>query len=812
MRTLRRRVRYRMKSSKPRNRDSEHASLCKLYGLFFVLFASAQILCHTHLAAYDNHHFLFDSLSSRAELGRQKGLAISGKAIDGTAVLMLKNRIELRDGLSPRPPFRIVLHLRWQEKENSFRVSFGRSPGGNICFSYSDIHPYLNGIFVESEGGSKKIKDTSKLVQGQSKISNPKVEISYDGRLLNVKVGESAIEWIPSDPLEEGCLVIEPINVEYMLVDKVEVVEISPGGAARTLAIGDFHITPVFINLPVEMKLDADSILFRLIAFAILCGAAFLLDLLLWLPGKHGQWFSTTLSGFLFIVIPTQAALLFALRACLALPCISVFACLCMLTGMKFLLLLRHGFVVQSPSKPQRNTIAQFGMAAAGLLLFAWAAQGLRAELIARCDFTETYAWVAVTVPLFILLGANLFFRCYPNGAFLASIMQCFLYYLLRSVYTETGRVDYWISVQLVWMLITLVHVVKGPRLNKAYSRLFACFLIFSILGGVEIGIRGNSWLNGRLNYRQHVEHLGWDLGKYTGLAHERNQDGILEFVGRKHSRAKPPGKYRIVCLGSSSTEGLGSSDAEKQSYPVRLEEFLNGALSREVEVINGGIEGASFTMLKVYLEEVLLGMDPDLIIIYFGNNGDTREASVYYERLKKVTADAPHIRSNEEVWAAMHLRWRSPWMIHGFLTLAEMRIFMAGMSVVDRLRQWIALENESIVYKDDYMSFLRKAPEEILELCLARGKKVVLIPEINVNVVEEGKNSHEYYEIFEKLAKRYDGKGVYFLNLLDSFPVKNLFTYIMDDSVHMNDHGYRYLAGEIGKYCIRKELLGEKF
>ena len=802
------RARDAMKSYKLRNRDSEHTSLCKLYALFFILFAAAQLLSHKHLSVYDNHHFLFDFLSSRAEVSRQAGLSISGKAIDGTAVLRLKNRIELKEDLSLRPPFRILLHLLWQEKENSYRVSFGRSPGGNICFSYSDIHPYLNGIFFESDGGSEKIIDSLDLVQDSTKRSNRKVEISYDGRLLKIKVGESAIEWKPSESFLVGCLEVEPINVEYTLVDRIEIQEIMPDGVARTLAAGDFHITPIFINLPVKMKLDADSIAFRFIAFALLCSAAFLFDKLLWLTGKYLKGAAVTLSGLLFILIPTQAAILFAVRACLALPCISVFACLCMLIAMKFLLLARHGFVIQSPSIPQRNQIARFGMAAAGLLLFAWAAQGLRAELIARYDFTETYAWVAVTVPLFILLGANLFSRRYPNGAFFASIMQCFLYYLLRPVYPETGRIDYWISVLVVWMLVTLVHIIKVPRLRIVYSRLFACFLFLSILGGVEIGIRGNSWLNGRLNYRQWVEHLGWDLEKYTGLAHERDRDGTLEFVGRKHNRVKLPGRYRIVCLGSSSTEGLGSTDAEKQSYPVRLEELLNDELSREVEVINGGIEGASFTMLKVYLEEVLLGMDPDLIIIYFGNNGDTREARIYYERLKEEIANAPTIQSNEEVWAAMQLRWNPPWMINGFLSLAEMRSFMAGLVCMDRVKQWIDPRNDRTIDEKDDPSFIRRIPEEILEICKARSKKVVLIPEININVVEEGKASHGYYEIFEKLARKFNENEIYFVNLSESFSTENLFFYITDDSVHMNDQGYLFLAEEIAGFLLEEGLI----
>ena len=58
-----------------------------------------------------------------------------------------------------------------------------------------------------------------------------------------------------------------------------------------------------------------------------------------------------------------------------------------------------------------------------------------------------------------------------------------------------------------------------------------------------------------------------------------------------------PPNKnkdiYRILCIGDSSTYGLGSTDPKKYSYPDQLQTLLNEySHNNKFEIANLGVQG----------------------------------------------------------------------------------------------------------------------------------------------------------------------------------------------------------------------------
>lgn len=86
----------------------------------------------------------------------------------------------------------------------------------------------------------------------------------------------------------------------------------------------------------------------------------------------------------------------------------------------------------------------------------------------------------------------------------------------------------------------------------------------------------------------------------------------------------KPPGTFRILCLGDSFT--LGSEVALDQSYPKVLERFLNQqtAEARQpvtYEVLNAGVGGYGTYQELLFLNEVGLTHRPDLILVQFYAN-----------------------------------------------------------------------------------------------------------------------------------------------------------------------------------------------
>jgi tetratricopeptide (TPR) repeat protein len=81
----------------------------------------------------------------------------------------------------------------------------------------------------------------------------------------------------------------------------------------------------------------------------------------------------------------------------------------------------------------------------------------------------------------------------------------------------------------------------------------------------------------------------------------------------------KPPGGFRILCLGGSSTYGRPFFDAT--SYPGFLRAFLPAAdPSRTWEVINAGAISYASYRVQALLEE-LLPYEPDLVVIDVGHN-----------------------------------------------------------------------------------------------------------------------------------------------------------------------------------------------
>lgn len=80
----------------------------------------------------------------------------------------------------------------------------------------------------------------------------------------------------------------------------------------------------------------------------------------------------------------------------------------------------------------------------------------------------------------------------------------------------------------------------------------------------------------------------------------------------------KPEDVFRIVCIGSSTTEE-GPSNAE--TYPKKLERMLRSSnLGRKVEVLNCGIPGMTSGAQVLAFPEII-ALEPDLVVVYEGVN-----------------------------------------------------------------------------------------------------------------------------------------------------------------------------------------------
>lgn len=129
-----------------------------------------------------------------------------------------------------------------------------------------------------------------------------------------------------------------------------------------------------------------------------------------------------------------------------------------------------------------------------------------------------------------------------------------------------------------------------------------------------------------------------------------------LGFRGKEFTVAKPPGVYRIIAFGESTTFGITLNPGDRP-WPEVLEQLIHERLSpeRKVEVINAGVPGYDVADGLYRLRTELLKLQPDLLICYHGINGFTMldralpatmgasQAPRYRERPLRLLADCEY-------------------------------------------------------------------------------------------------------------------------------------------------------------------------
>lgn len=119
-----------------------------------------------------------------------------------------------------------------------------------------------------------------------------------------------------------------------------------------------------------------------------------------------------------------------------------------------------------------------------------------------------------------------------------------------------------------------------------------------------------------------------------------------LGFRGREIAVPKLAGRYRIVCLGGSTTYDDGVGDDE--TYPVQLERILRDELpGRDIEVVNAGVPSYTSAESLANLVFRCLELQPDALLVYDNINdyrvrtyGNFDSAYFHYRKVWNGTLD----------------------------------------------------------------------------------------------------------------------------------------------------------------------------
>jgi lysophospholipase L1-like esterase len=188
--------------------------------------------------------------------------------------------------------------------------------------------------------------------------------------------------------------------------------------------------------------------------------------------------------------------------------------------------------------------------------------------------------------------------------------------------------------------------------------------------------------------------------------AYVRTND--LHLRGPAVDLPKPPGRYRVVCLGASPTFGWGVG--EPDAYPAVVGGLLRNTVAG-AEVLNGGVPGYTSWQGRNFLESRVLAWSPDAVTVAYDLND--------LDRFRFFQNDG---RPDGEQ------RGAPPWIAASQNLLnraATYRLFRrALMGVVAR---WGTLDAERLprrVSIDAYRENLRA----IAKACAARGVGVVFL------------------------------------------------------------------------------------
>lgn len=145
------------------------------------------------------------------------------------------------------------------------------------------------------------------------------------------------------------------------------------------------------------------------------------------------------------------------------------------------------------------------------------------------------------------------------------------------------------------------------------------------LLVGGELGFRAlvpeaRAGLEGFRRYLLTGVMRGYEARAYTNFQRSATNSNSFGFLDSPWTRARTAGVPRIVCLGSSTTEG-GNPLGIQGSYPHLLERTLEARTGRDFEVLNAGISGWTSAEMLVAWFLTLQDFAPDVVVLHAAVN-----------------------------------------------------------------------------------------------------------------------------------------------------------------------------------------------
>ncbi len=387
------------------------------------------------------------------------------------------------------------------------------------------------------------------------------------------------------------------------------------------------------------------------------------------------------------------------------------------------------------------------------------------------------FTWLVFAVPI-VFVGFH--------ASFLVVLVQFINFLWFRLLFRDVNGQIIFIFTLCIILLMSLAY--NNRIRNDFFRPTYICIIIIMVIFGAELMIR-ESPLDKFLDMKERVYNLNARIDKHSNYLINHNKDTFFtDSNGRMFSVNKIKDAYRIICLGSSSTQGHG---AELESYPVRLDEFFKGKI-KNVEVINAGVSGTRFYNLYIYFKEILAKLSPDMLIVYFGYNNDSFAVYRYFQSAQEIKRRYPFIDNVEDLEYALNFRFSSPELLNIYRWLFSSRLFAASKLYLNYVMAHYNLKELS---QEQERQFKETNIGMLVDYCATHSITLILIPEVIMY------DNGEYAKYFKSVKD--ERKGVYYYRPQRAGLVENL-----TDSIHFNKEGNDNLACQIGSFITEKDLI----
>ena len=267
----------------------------------------------------------------------------------------------------------------------------------------------------------------------------------------------------------------------------------------------------------------------------------------------------------------------------------------------------------------------------------------------------------------------------------------------------------------------------------------------------------------------------------------------------------KPNDTYRIFIIGGSTVYGSGST-SDKTTIPGFLQEKIdNSGIDQKVQVINAGIMGSTSIEEVHRIKNDLINFDPDMIIVYHGNN----DAGVSWE----IYSDHTNFKILPEKKILTFFQ----------IYLPEYKTPLNAVAFIERIKAGISGDNNSFshqpvgretFYISEHMleraSLWHNRIKDACEFGNENGFKtmVILQPMLGTGNKPLAEFEHSYYlaaggekntEIYDMLSNGLLGLENYcykvedFRNVFDNVP-----EFVYFDIAHLADYGNEVVSQRI--------------